>query len=130
MYRMNRDDYASLSFRKSRGSPREFWFDRATQPKMIVWPTPEDDFSLVSLYAHMQIEDIGDLSNTVDIPQRWYEAFVANVAFSAILDLPGADLKRYDMLKDQANITMTAAEAEERDASPTNWIPNISAYTA
>lgn len=133
MYRMNRDDYSSLPNKRSPGHPRQFWFDRAApEPKMICWPTPDASmiYNLVSVYLHMQVQDVGQISNTLDLPQRWYEAAVSNIAFMAILDLPGADLGRYEQLRVQADRTMLFAEAEERDATPTRFEPNISPYTA
>lgn len=132
MYRMNRDDFASLPYKKTpSNSPLQFWLDRQRDaPVMVMWPTPSSTFALISLFSHMQIQDVGALSNTVDIPQRWYDALVANLAYNSILEVPGADINRAPLLKEQAMMTMVAAEAEERDQSPSNWTPNLSAYTA
>ena len=132
MYRMNRDQYASIPDKRQPGEPRQFWFDRQSPtPQMLLWQVPDSASykNCVSVWLHMQCQDIGQLSGQVDIPQRWYEAFVANCAFSAILDLPGADLTRYDMVKDQAQATGLVAEGEERDNSPVQLLPNISGYT-
>ncbi len=130
MARLNRDEYSALPNKRLPGQALQFWFDRQITPKMVLWPMPNTTFTLMSLYTHRQIEDVGVLSNTLDIPQRWYEAVVTGLAFNSVLELPGADLQRYETLKDQANMAMTTAEAEERDASPTQWQPNISPYTA
>lgn len=131
MWRMNRDDYSALPNKRSTGTPLQFWLDRQRDyPYMVVWQVPTDTFAIFSVFAHMQIEDVGAVSNTLDIPQRWYDAVVSNLAFSSLMELPGADVTRYQNLKDQASIAMTMAEAEERDASPTNWQPNLTAYTS
>ena len=132
MYRMDRDEYGNLPEKRFPGEPRQFWFDRQSPtPQMLLWPVPgtQSVFHLISVYLHMQCQDIGQLSGEVDIPQRWYEAFVANCAYSAILDIPGADLNRFEMLERQADRTMTIAEGEERDDTPTKIVPNISGYT-
>lgn len=133
MYRMDRDEYGGLPEKRFPGEPRQFWFDRQSPtPQMILWPVPDaaSEYHLVSVYLHMQCQDIGQLSGEVDIPQRWYDAFVANCAYSAILDLPGADLNRFQMLERQADRAMQAAESEERDNTPTKLLPNISGYTS
>lgn len=130
MYRMNRYDYAMLPFKETPGAPLQFWLDRQITPHMLVWQVPTTTFQCISLFTHRQIQDVGAISNTLDIPQRWYDAVIANTAFMSILDIPGADLKRYDMLKDQATYTMTMAEAEERDSGPSNLLPNIGVYTS
>ena len=132
MWRMNRDEYGGLPQKRFPGQPRQFWFDRQSPtPQLITWPVPDREamYSLVSVYLHMQCQDVGQLSGQIDIPQRWYDAFVANCAFGAILDLPGADLTRFPMLQSQADRTMQLANAEERDNTPTQIIPNISGYT-
>lgn len=128
--RMNRDDYSSLPNKKAPGTPLQYWFDRALTPTVNVWQVPTTTFALISLFLHKYIEDVGQLSNTLDIPQRCMNALVANLAFNSVLELPGADVKRYDALKDQAMTTMRDWEAEERDASDTNWTANIRPYTA
>ena len=132
LYRMSRDDYTLVPNKRSAGEPMQYWFDRQSAGQIVFWPTPNaaSGYNVVSLYSHMQVQDIGAISNTLDIPQRWYDAVVANCAYMAILDIPGADLKRYDMLKDQAGLTMRVAEAEERDNGPVEILPNIGPYTA
>jgi hypothetical protein len=131
MYRMNRDDYSNLpNKRTASDQPLQFWLDRQLTPKMVVWPVPSNTFRLMNVFAHMHIEDVGAISNTLNIPQHWYKAVVTNVAYDCLLDLPGTDVKRFEMLGKQAQDSMIEAEAEERDASPTKWSPNISAYTA
>jgi hypothetical protein len=132
MYRMSRDEFINIPNKRSAGEPRQYWHDRQSAAQMLLWPTPDEGASMnvISLWSHMQVQDIGAISNILDIPQRWYDAVVANCAFMAILDIPGADLNRYDKLKDQALLTLTVAEAEERDNTPTEWLPNISGYTA
>lgn len=130
MWRMNRTDYAMLPFKNTPGDPLQFWLDRQSTPKLVVWQVPTSAFQCISLFAHQEIQDVGAISNTLDIPQRWYDAVVTGVAFASILDIPGAELQRYPFLKEQAGMAMITAESEERDASPTNWLPNISSYTA
>lgn len=133
MWRMSRDEYSGLPEKRFPGQPRQFWFDRQSpNPQLVAWPVPDREamYSLCSVFLHMQCQDVGDLSGEVDIPQRWYEAFVANCAYSAILDLPGADLSRFPMLQTQADRTMTIANSEERDNTPTVLTPNIGPYTA
>lgn len=131
MYRMNRVEYSQLPDKRTTSEQAlQYWLDRQLTPKMVLWPVPTNTFRLMKLNVHMHVEDVGAISNTLDIPQRWHEAIFTNLAFMSILDIPGADVKRYDALKDQADRTMTVAEAEERDSTPTQWTPGISVYTA
>lgn len=130
MYRMNRDDYFSLPNKRFPAQqPPQFWFDRQLTPKIVLWPAPQSTFYLLYLMTHRHIEDVGAISNTLDIPQRWVMAIICNAAYMILPSLPGADLKRADLLKAQADYSMMNAEDEERDRSPIYLSPNISAYT-
>lgn len=130
MWRMNRDDYSMLPNKRSSGLPLQYWLDRQrANPVMVVWQVPSTTFAVMSLFTHKEIEDIGALSNEIDIPQRWYGAVVSSLALACLPELPNADLNRYPMLKEQAQADMLYAEGEERDASPTNLLMNIGPYT-
>lgn len=131
MYRMNRTDYAMLPNKKTPGRPLQFWLDRQITPVMRVWqnPTTAFAFTCIALFLHQQIQDVGAIGNTLDIPQRAYDSVIANIAYMSILDIPGADVTRYPILKDQAQYTLAMMEAEELDRGPTNIHPNIQPYT-
>jgi hypothetical protein len=132
MARMNRDDYTALVDRTYRGRPLQYWFDRQRdEPVIHLWPavSSTDRFSQMEIWRKRYIMDVGGLSQTLDIPQRWYEAVVLQLASriaSVLAEVPDDREAKLLALADKA---LRSAEDEERDNSPIKWAPRIGVYT-
>lgn len=131
MSRLNRDDYTNLPNKNfTANQPFQFWFDRTIpKPTLYLWPTPNDPFIQMTVWYSRQIMDVGDLSNELEVPQRWYEAVQMNIAHRMALSLPQVQLDRIQYLEGQAKFYLDQVEQEERDKSPIYFAPNISVYT-
>lgn len=129
--RLNRDDYTSLpnkNFTSDR--PLQFWFDRTIpQPTMSLWPSPSSFAPQLVVWRYRQIEDVGDLSGEIEIPQRWYLAIQNMLAHQMAMELPSVDAARIQYCETQGEKYWQIAEQEERDNSPIYFSPNISYYT-
>lgn len=128
--RLNRDDYWNLpnkQFQSDRSL--QYWFDRLITPQMYLWPIPNNDFQAFQLLIEKQIQDVGDLSNELYLPNRWIAAVQKLLSHQMSLQLPGIDMARIQYLDGQANYWLAQAEAEERDKSPIMLTPNVSYYT-
>ena len=131
--RLNRNSYASLpnkAFPSSR--PTSYWLDRQqAQPYMRLWPVPNtqaEDYQAV-VWRQRYIQDVGTLTQTLDIPQRWYEAVVSMLAAKLAAEYAEVDPQLIPMLDSKATQALYWAQQEERDKSPINFAPNISPYT-
>jgi hypothetical protein len=131
MSRLNRDDYTNLPNKNfAANQPYQYWFNRTIpQATIELWPVPNDPFIQMTVWYSRQIMDVGDLTNELEIPQRWYEAVQMMLAHRMSLELPGVDVARIQYLEGQAEKYLALAEAEERDKSPIYFAPNISVYT-
>lgn len=131
--RMNRDDYTALpnkAFMSQR--PLQFWLDRQVRlPVMRLWPVPNEDAetSQIVVWRQRHIMDVGAMTQEVEVPQRWYEAIVSGLAAKLALELAEVDPQLVPMLDGKADRALFIAQQEERDNSPINILPNISAYT-
>jgi hypothetical protein len=96
---------------------------------MSLWPTPSDPFVQMTVWYSRQIQDVGDLQDQLEIPQRWYEAVVMMLSHRMSLELPQVAPDRIAYLEKMATQYLTEAELEERDKSPIYFSPNISVYT-
>lgn len=133
MYRMNRDDYVNLPNKMFQSRPVQFWFDRQRDtPVMWLWPAVSDQFReyQIVITRARYIEDVGTLQQTLDIPQRWYEAIVWMLAWRMAAELPEVDKALIPTLKAMNDEQMSLVEAEERDNSPIKIAPDVSMYTA
>ena len=131
MSRLNRDDYTNLPNKNfTANQPYQFWFNRTVpNPEIYLWPTPSDPFVQMTVWYSKQIMDVGDLTDELQIPQRWYMAVVSMLAHQMSLELPQVDMARVQYLEAQAEKYLALAEVEERDRSPIYLAPNISVYT-
>ena len=131
MARMNRDDYSSLPNRSFTAlRPLQYWFNRTIpQPNMELWPVPNSIQPQLELWLSRQIQDVGQLSGEIEIPQRWYLAVQNMLAHQMAMELPGVDTNRIAYCEQQAEKYWLMAEQEERDKSPIYYAPNISYYT-
>jgi hypothetical protein len=131
MARLNRDDYTNLPNKNfTANQPYQFWFNRTIpQATITLWPTPSDPFIQMTVWYSRQIMDVGDLTDELEIPQRWYLAIQSMLAHQMSLELPGVDITRITYLEGQAEKHFNQAEQEERDKSPIYYAPAIGVYT-
>ena len=132
MSRLNRDDYTNLPNKNfTANQPYQFWFNRTIpQPEIYLWPTPSNPFVQMTVWYSKQIMDVGDLTDELQIPQRWYMATLAMLSHQLALELPAVPLERVQYLESQAEKYLNQAEQEERDRSPIYFAPNLSVYNA
>lgn len=131
--RMNRDDYVNLPNKRFLSNrPLQFWFDRQVQrPVMRLWPTPNEaaETSQIVVWRHRHIMDVGTMTQEIEVPQRWYDAIVAQLAAKLALEYAEVDPQMIPLLDAKAREALYFAQQEERDDSPINILPNIAMYT-
>jgi hypothetical protein len=132
MSSLNRDDYTNLPNKDfTANQPYQYWFNRQLpRPQIYIWPVPSTAFVQMVCWYSRQIEDVGSLTDELEIPQRWYEAVQMMLAHRMSLELPQVGMDRIAYLEKMAEKHLYNAEQEERDRSPIYWAPNISVYTA
>lgn len=132
MARLNRDDYSNLPNKTFQGKPLQFWLDRTLdEPIMYIWPVPSPSTAIaqVCTYVKRYIMDVGTLTEEIEVPQRWYEAIVYQLAARLAEELPQVDPSMLPILDQKAMRALNEAEMEERDNSPIYFTPNIAVYT-
>ena len=132
MARLNRDSYANLPNKAFQGKPLQFWLDRTLdEPIMYVWPVPSESTAIaqVTTYVKRYIMDVGTLTEEIEVPQRWYEAIVYQLAARFAEELPQVDPSMIPIIDQKAMRALNEAEMEERDNSPIYFTPNIAVYT-
>ncbi len=130
--RLNQDDYTNLPNKTFRGRPLQFWLDRQLEyPIAKLWPTPnqEAQFAQFVTWRQRHIMDVGSLTQTIELPQRWVDAITWELAHRMCFELPDVDINMADRIKPRADEAMMLAFMEERDNSPFMMAPNISMYT-
>lgn len=129
----NYDDYDALpdqAFQAS--SVLQYFYDRQTPlPYLFVWPTANAIGPQVVLNYLQQIQDVGDLSNTIDAPQRYYLYIVLELAVHMSLTLPKELVPegRTPVLVGLRDGYAQDAADGDTDGAPIRLTPRIRGYT-
>ncbi len=132
MYKLNRNDYANLPDKVSTGRPTQFWYDRQrTQPEIELWPSPgaEFTFNQITGFVQRQLQDVGVMTDELEVPDRWYLAIVCNLAAELGRELREVDEIIVPRLDLDADKYLKNAWTGETDESEVYLRPNISPYT-
>jgi hypothetical protein len=131
MSRLNRDDYMALPNKTFEGTPSlQYFFNRQMLPTMTLWPVPSVETHCLALVIHRQIQDVGDsLTATIEVPDRWLDAFSWNHAAMCAVETPAVAQDRINLVQQQSVQSLMNAESEERDSAPIYITPNITVYT-
>lgn len=143
----NIDDYYDLPNRFFQsGMPNTSFVDRKMDAPIIkIWPTPNQQAfyggTIVALLRRY-IQDPGSMSDTLEIPARWFEGVTARLGVRLMDELPdlgpSAQASYFGLMAKQQrrqNLDQAATKAEaifwseERAGGPIRIIGNISAYT-
>lgn len=130
LYRMNIDEYSSLPNKDTPGQyPFQYIFNKLRAPEISVWPVPNNSDNDIVYWRHRQIEDVGTLTDELDIPTRWLEATIWQLAVRLSMEVPGVDAGRVQAITQMSEKYQFEAEREENDHSHVYIVPKISGYT-
>ena len=130
--RLNQDDYTNLPNKTFQGRPLQFWLDRQLNaPVARLWPVPNQQaiFAQFVTWRQRHIMDVGSLTQTIEVPQRWVDALTWELAHRLCYEIKDVDIAMADRLAPIAAQQMASAFSEERDNSPFMMAPNVSMYT-
>lgn len=115
----------------------QYFFRRTrNDPPLYTWPVPTNFMDILTLQRSRQLEDVGQLTNEAEVPQRWMETLVWQTAarmapdLQSIPNLPKLEGAYLAYLQQMAEKLEREAFDEERDEGPIYYAPLIAAYTA
>jgi hypothetical protein len=120
--KISRGEYLTLPAKTTEGRPSQVYFDRQIDPVMNIWPTPENSTDQLIYYYVQRIEDADTLTNTTDMPFRFYPCMVAGLAY--YLSMKRA-LDRTQLLKSVYEEEFQRAADEDEARTPLKLQPSI-----
>ena len=120
--RISRDGYLTIPNKSSEGRPSQFFLDRQITPELYLYSTPENSTDTIVYDALVRMDDADDLTNTVDMPFRFYPCLAAGLAYYIALK---RSPDRIQMLKAIYEEEFERARTEDRDRSSFNVTPSI-----
>ena len=129
--RMNRDDWFALPNKEQTGTRAlQYFFNRQMTPNLTTWPIVNSEQDCLALVTHRQVQDVGnDLTATIEVPDRWLDAVLWELAAMCAVETPQVPQDRIQMTQQMAAQALVNAEGEERDTAPIFLAPNIGVYT-
>lgn len=128
---MNRDDYSSQPNKTLQSrNITSFNVEKLIAPAINLWPVPADDSRHLTLYRHRQIQDVGSLTQELELPNRWVEAIIWQLSLRLSFEIPEVDEKRRALIMTMSSPMTLEAESTETDGSPDYLAPNIGCYNA
>lgn len=126
------DTYDSQPDKAFPGRPTEYRYDKQrTRPVMNLWPAPAPEYTFYQLITRVQryIQDVGKLTQEIEVPQRWYLAIICELAKNLVYAIPEADIERMPMIVEEAKVQMKIAWDGESDGSQVQFRVGIGCYT-
>jgi hypothetical protein len=93
-------------------------------PEITVWPVPDSTqtYTLAYWYLRRMDDATSPVSQTIEVPWRFYNAITAMLAYHIALKRPEAQ-DRISMLKDLADEAVQLACDEDRDRASVRFTP-------
>jgi len=121
--RISRSEYQNIPTKTTTGRPSQLYFNRQTEPKVNVWPAPENSTDVIRYYYVQRIEDADAAVNDVDAPFRFLPCMVAGLAYyMAVKRAPD----RVQLLKSIYEEEFQRAADEDEDRVSLKLTPSIS----
>lgn len=129
---INTDNYDTQPNKTFPGRPVEYRYDKQrTQPIMNLWPAPGPEYTFYQLTVRVQryIQDVGTLTQEVEVPQRWYLAIICELARQLGYSIPEVKAEVMPSLDSEAAKQLDIAWNGESDGSNIQLRVGIGCYT-
>ena len=123
--RVSRDQYLSIPTKESTGRVTQFFLNRQITPDLQVWPVADNATDVLVYNCLTRIDDADTMTNTVDVPFRFYPCLSAGLAY--YISLKRAP-ERVQMLKAVYEEEMRRAIDEDRDRASFQISPSLRNY--
>lgn len=122
LQRISRGEYLTVPNKTSEARPSQYYFDRKIDPVINLWATPENSTDQIVYYYVRRIEDADTLTNTTDMPFRFYPCMVAGLAYYLAMK---RSPERIQLLKSVYEEEFQRASDEDEDRTPLKLQPSI-----
>jgi len=120
----SRKDYFQFPDKSSTGSPIQAYFSRQRDPGvMYLWPVPSTSEYVINFTYERPIQVINLGTDSFDIPDYWFEAFIYNLALRLIPKF-GCSQGRAAMIQQMAKESLDLALSFDTDMFPIRLVVN------
>ncbi len=126
----NRDTYTVQPDKNRAGTPStNYYFEKLVNPQITLWPITQNTTDQITVWRHRQIQDIGTLTQEIELPNRWLEPIIWQLAYSLSYEIPEVDPARRAEIATNRQNFLADGEHNESDHLPMYIVPRIRGYT-
>ena len=123
--RYTQAEYEAMPNKTNETRPSHFYLDRERDaPKLFLYPTPEKVYT-INYFEYTRIQDVGDYTNTLDVPVKFLPAVITGLAFMLSEKLPTLDTARTTLFKRRYDEDVLRAIQEDEERTSLFLTPNI-----
>jgi len=123
--RYTQAEYAAMPNKTNETRPSHFYLDRERDaPKLFLYPTPEKVYT-INYFEYTRIQDVGDYTNTLDVPVKFLPAVITGLAFMLSEKLPTLDTARTTLFKRRYDEDVLRAIQEDEERTSLFLTPTI-----
>lgn len=124
---ISRSVYMSIASKMNSGDTSSYYFNETITPSIVLYPVPsvQTNFTNILYSNYCYAQDVTQMFQTVDVPQRFYDALVAGLA--ARLALKFAP-EKFSTLKAEAQEAYVLAANTDFENVSLRFNPDFSVY--
>lgn len=129
--KINRDDYMNMPNKSYQSRPTQYWYDKQVPaPNMVLWPAPAPQYTFwqIVLTTQRLIQDVGALTDELELPQGGFLAAVTTLAWHVAQTIDDAKADPAALVAPM-QMALNDFWAGQTDSSPSRLAFNISPYT-
>ena len=131
MTQFNRDEYTTQPNKQFSGPiSTNYYYDKTIAPTITLWPVSNSGYSHLSIWRHRFVQDVGTLTQEIEVPQMWMESIIWLLASRLVYELPNVDPARRKEVIEASAVFLGEAELGETDNAPVFFVPGIGVYNA
>jgi len=129
---IGQDTYANLPNKKVKGQVTSYYEERRVDgPVLFLWNAPDDTHAnyILSVWRKRHMIDTGNMSARIEVPQRWMDAIIWDLAWRLCAEIPEAKKDAGEILQ-YAERARSKIAPSETDNATVSLGAAIGMYTA
>lgn len=112
---VSRYEYYTYPNKKLQGRPTIYYLDSQINPIFNLWPVPSDQYNCIQYTYKKMMQDVGQFTNSLQIPQRFYQAMVWGLAYHMALKY---NPQSASIMLSEYDKSFAVATAEDTETTP------------
>jgi len=123
--RLTQSEYTALPNKSNEARPSQYYLDRERDASVLFLFTTPDKVYKINYFGYTRIEDVGDYTNSIDVPVKFLPAVATGLAFMLSEKLPTLDTARTALFKARYDEEVLRVIQEDEERTSLYLTPNL-----